>query len=185
MPAVCSRPAGWGLRRNTSGIGPISRATRRDGSTSGPGPVCRCRPPKSTMTISTTTPRWFWTPAWQEGWSKSKSQEVKELEAAVSLCASVASAVHRDCQIDLLLAGSDLHSFASLPKATASRPGPRNVGRRRACGGLHRRADRPASGRPAGRDFRDHLHRAALGSHVSTVGPSGPSWPAAIARSSW
>jgi uncharacterized protein (DUF58 family) len=53
-----------------------------------------------------------------EGWSKSKSPEVKELEAAVSLCASVASAVHRDCQIDLLLAGGDLHSFASLPKAT-------------------------------------------------------------------
>lgn len=48
--------------------------------------------------------------------AKSKTGEVKELEAAISLCASVAYAVQRECLIDLLLAGDDLHSFASLPK---------------------------------------------------------------------
>jgi uncharacterized protein (DUF58 family) len=48
--------------------------------------------------------------------AKSKSGEVKELEAAISLCASVAYSMQRDCLIDLLLAGGDLHSFASLPK---------------------------------------------------------------------
>jgi uncharacterized protein (DUF58 family) len=52
-----------------------------------------------------------------EGRSKSKSKEVKELEAAVGLCASVAYTVHRECLIDLLLAGTDLHLFTSLPKA--------------------------------------------------------------------
>ena len=41
----------------------------------------------------------------------------KELEAAVSLCASVAYTLQRDCLIDLLLAGEDLHSLAALPKA--------------------------------------------------------------------
>lgn len=40
----------------------------------------------------------------------------KELEAAVSLCASVAYTLQHECLIDLLLAGPDLHSFASLPK---------------------------------------------------------------------
>ncbi len=49
---------------------------------------------------------------------KSKTRESRELEAAVSLCASVAYTIHRDCLIDLLLAGSDLHSCAGLPKAT-------------------------------------------------------------------
>jgi uncharacterized protein (DUF58 family) len=48
---------------------------------------------------------------------KSKPKESRELEAAVSLCASVAYTIHRDCLIDLLLAGPDLHSFADLPKA--------------------------------------------------------------------
>jgi uncharacterized protein (DUF58 family) len=48
---------------------------------------------------------------------KSKPKESRELEAAVSLCASVAYTIHRDCLIDLLLAGSDLYSFADLPKA--------------------------------------------------------------------
>jgi hypothetical protein len=43
---------------------------------------------------------------------------VKELEAAVSLCASMAYTIHRDCLIDLLLVGTDLHSFTSLPRAT-------------------------------------------------------------------
>jgi len=44
-------------------------------------------------------------------------QQVKELEAAVSLCASMAYTIHKDCLIDLLLAGTDLHSFTSLPRA--------------------------------------------------------------------
>lgn len=51
-----------------------------------------------------------------EGRTKSKSGEIRELEAAVSLCASVAYAIHRDCLIDLLLAGPDLHEFATYPK---------------------------------------------------------------------
>ena len=41
-----------------------------------------------------------------------KSYESKELEAAVSLCASVAFTINDDCLIDLLLAGHDLHQFA-------------------------------------------------------------------------
>jgi len=45
-------------------------------------------------------------------------QPVKELEAAVSLCASMAYTIHKDCLIDLLLVGTDLHSFTSLPRAT-------------------------------------------------------------------
>jgi uncharacterized protein (DUF58 family) len=44
-------------------------------------------------------------------------QETKELEAAVSLCASMAYTLQRDCLIDLLLAGDDLHSFVSVSKA--------------------------------------------------------------------
>ena len=47
---------------------------------------------------------------------KSK-KEIKELEAAVSLCASVAYTIQRDCLIDLLLAGTDLYPFTSMPKA--------------------------------------------------------------------
>ncbi len=45
-------------------------------------------------------------------------QEIKGLEAAVSLCASMAYTIHKDCLIDLLLVGTDLHSFTSLPRAT-------------------------------------------------------------------
>ncbi len=45
-------------------------------------------------------------------------QPVKELEAAVSLCASMAYTIHKDCLIDLLLVGTDLHAFTSLPRAT-------------------------------------------------------------------
>jgi uncharacterized protein (DUF58 family) len=44
-------------------------------------------------------------------------KESKELEAAVRLCASMAYTVQRDCLIDLLLAGADLHSFVAVPKA--------------------------------------------------------------------
>jgi hypothetical protein len=47
----------------------------------------------------------------------SKSAEVKELEAAVSLCASIAYTIQGDCLIDLLLAGSELHEFSAWPKA--------------------------------------------------------------------
>ncbi|MCU0913862.1 MAG: DUF58 domain-containing protein [Planctomycetes bacterium] len=49
---------------------------------------------------------------------RSKAKDLKELEAAVSLCASVAYTIHRDCQIELLLAGRELYSFGSGPKAT-------------------------------------------------------------------
>jgi hypothetical protein len=41
----------------------------------------------------------------------------RELEAAVTLCASVAYTIHRDCLIDLLLAGPELHPYTPLPKA--------------------------------------------------------------------
>lgn len=51
-----------------------------------------------------------------EGRPKSKSGEIKELEAAVSLCASVAYSIHEGCLIDMLLAGSDLHEFTASPK---------------------------------------------------------------------
>jgi hypothetical protein len=47
---------------------------------------------------------------------RSKTKESRELEAAVSLCASVAYTIHRDCLLELLLAGADLHSCAGLPK---------------------------------------------------------------------
>ena len=49
--------------------------------------------------------------------SGSSSSEVKELEAAVSLCASVAFTINNDCLIDFLLAGPDLHQFP--PPATS------------------------------------------------------------------
>ncbi len=48
---------------------------------------------------------------------RSRAGEARELEAAVSLCASVAYSIHRDCLVDLLLAGLDLHSFTAEPKA--------------------------------------------------------------------
>lgn len=51
-----------------------------------------------------------------EGRTKSKSGEIKELEAAVSLCASMAYTIHQECLIDMLLAGPDLHEFATSPK---------------------------------------------------------------------
>jgi uncharacterized protein (DUF58 family) len=52
----------------------------------------------------------------QEVLSGSSSNEIKELEAAVSLCASVAFSINNDCLIDFLLAGPDLHQFP--PPAT-------------------------------------------------------------------
>jgi uncharacterized protein (DUF58 family) len=45
-----------------------------------------------------------------------KSDENKELEAAVSLCASVAYTINDDCLIDLLLAGPDLYQFTNWPR---------------------------------------------------------------------
>jgi uncharacterized protein (DUF58 family) len=47
--------------------------------------------------------------------SGSSSNEIKELEAAVSLCASVAFTINNDCLIDFLLAGPDLHQFTAWP----------------------------------------------------------------------
>jgi uncharacterized protein (DUF58 family) len=51
-----------------------------------------------------------------EDLSWSKSSEVKELEAAVSLCASVAFTINNNCLIDFLLAGPDLHQFTAWPR---------------------------------------------------------------------
>ena len=50
------------------------------------------------------------------GLSWSSSNEIKELEAAISLCASIAFTINNDCLIDLLLAGPDLHQFTALPR---------------------------------------------------------------------
>jgi len=43
--------------------------------------------------------------------------EVQELEAAVSLCASVAFTISNDCLVDFVLAGPDLHDLAGRPRA--------------------------------------------------------------------
>jgi len=45
-----------------------------------------------------------------------ESDQSKQLEAAVSLCASVAYTINDDCLIDLLLVGPDLHQFANWPR---------------------------------------------------------------------
>jgi len=45
-----------------------------------------------------------------------QSTENKELEAAVSLCASIAFSMNTDRLIDLLLIGSDLHRFTDCPR---------------------------------------------------------------------
>jgi uncharacterized protein (DUF58 family) len=44
--------------------------------------------------------------------------EIPELEAAISFCASVAFTIKRDCLIDWVLAGPELHELASWPRAT-------------------------------------------------------------------
>lgn len=46
----------------------------------------------------------------------SSTGDVPELEAAVSLCASIAFTIQRDCFIDWLLAGPELHEFATYPR---------------------------------------------------------------------
>ena len=57
-----------------------------------------------------------WARPRREVLSRSSSNEIKELEAAISLCASVALTINNDCLIDLLLAGPDLHQFTAWPR---------------------------------------------------------------------
>ncbi len=47
---------------------------------------------------------------------RSGSDEIRELEAAVSLCASVAFTINNDCFIDFMLAGPDLYQFTGSPR---------------------------------------------------------------------
>ncbi len=47
---------------------------------------------------------------------RSRPKEIRELEAAVSLCASVAFSINDACLIDLLAAGPDLHQFTDRPR---------------------------------------------------------------------
>ncbi len=49
---------------------------------------------------------------------KSNADEIPELEAAISLCASVAFTIKAECLIDWLLAGPELHDFAAWPRRT-------------------------------------------------------------------
>jgi len=48
--------------------------------------------------------------------SRSSSNEIPQLEAAISLCASVAHTINNHCLIDMLLAGPDLHTFDGWPR---------------------------------------------------------------------
>ena len=48
--------------------------------------------------------------------ARSKSGQIDELEAAVSLCASVSFTINRSHFIDLLLAGPELHEFSGWPR---------------------------------------------------------------------
>lgn len=50
--------------------------------------------------------------------TKAGAEEIPELEAAVSFCASVAFTIKRDCLIDWVLAGPELHELATWSKAT-------------------------------------------------------------------
>lgn len=47
---------------------------------------------------------------------RSAAQEIPELEAAVSLCASIAFTIQRHCLIDWLLAGAELHDLTTWPR---------------------------------------------------------------------
>lgn len=47
---------------------------------------------------------------------RSGSNEIRQLEAAVSLCASVAYTINDHCLVDMLLAGPDLHTFDGWPR---------------------------------------------------------------------
>lgn len=48
--------------------------------------------------------------------SVQNSNEIRELEAAVSLCASVAFTINDGCLIDLLTAGEDMYQLTDLPR---------------------------------------------------------------------
>jgi uncharacterized protein (DUF58 family) len=48
--------------------------------------------------------------------SQSQPAEIKELEAAISLCASIAFTINKDRLIDLLLISPDLHRFTDSPR---------------------------------------------------------------------
>jgi hypothetical protein len=52
------------------------------------------------------------------GMRQSQPNQIKELEAAVTLCASIAFSINRDRLIDLLLIGPDLHQFRDCPRTT-------------------------------------------------------------------
>jgi len=51
-----------------------------------------------------------------EALQRSDSSEIREFEAAVSLCASVAFSISNDCLIDMMLAGPELHLFDGQPR---------------------------------------------------------------------
>jgi uncharacterized protein (DUF58 family) len=53
-----------------------------------------------------------------EAISALKTDQSKEFEAAVSLCASVAFTINDNCLIDFLFAGPNLHQFTDLPRNT-------------------------------------------------------------------
>jgi hypothetical protein len=53
---------------------------------------------------------------WKPVPQPSRSNGIEELEAAISLCASVAYTINRDCLIDFLLVGPDLHQFTGWPR---------------------------------------------------------------------
>jgi uncharacterized protein (DUF58 family) len=59
------------------------------------------------LVLDTVVPEALW---------RSGSNEFRELEAAVSLCASVAFTINNDCFIDFLLAGPHLHRFTGSPR---------------------------------------------------------------------
>ena len=48
--------------------------------------------------------------------SQSSSDEIPQLEAAISRCASVAFTINNHCLVDMLLAGPDLHTFDGRPR---------------------------------------------------------------------
>lgn len=48
----------------------------------------------------------------------SRSRAIRQLDAAVSLCASLAFTTSRDCRTDLLLIGTEMHEFSAWPVPT-------------------------------------------------------------------
>jgi uncharacterized protein (DUF58 family) len=51
-----------------------------------------------------------------ENLRRTKSGDIREFEAAVSLCASAAFTISNQCLVDMLVAGPDLHSFDGEPR---------------------------------------------------------------------